>query len=79
MFPGIDINKKPKSSRDDKLEIEMHIDFNKKEKILYNNLYFTKYKYVLKMPLYSCDKECRFNDCKIEKFKLTNHVYFLHY
>ncbi|MFX1274196.1 MAG: hypothetical protein ACFFBP_00500 [Promethearchaeota archaeon] len=79
MFPDIKLDNKIRNNKDFMAEIQMHIDFDKNEKVLYNNLYFKGCKYVLKMPIYSIKNECLFNECKIERFKFNNQVFFLHY
>ena len=53
------------------------IDFDKYERIFYNNLYLDDYKIVIKMPLIK--KENSQEDIKIEKFDLAKYTYLLSY
>ena len=55
----------------------MFIDFDKYEKIFYNNLYLDDFKIVIKMPLIK--KENFQEDIKIEKFDLAKYTYLLSY
>ena len=75
----IELNEYSKEMDDSEFEIQMHIDYDKDKKILYNNIYFIGYKNVLKMPIFEKNKECNFTDWIIEKFKLSNYVFILHY
>lgn len=51
------------------------IDFNKNERIYYNNLYLEEYKVVIKIPLTLSYKK----DIKIEDFNLANSIYLFSY
>ena len=79
MFPDIKLSKQSRRIKNEEPEIHMYIDFDKHDKILYNNIYFTVCKNVLKMPMYEKRKDCNFTESKVEKFALSNYVYFLHY
>ena len=79
MFPDIKINEYSRRIKDEETKIHMYIDFDKYEKILYNNIYFTGCKNVLKMPIYEKRKNCNFTESKVEKFDLSNYVYFIDY
>ena len=63
----------------EKSEIVMHVDYDKKNKIFYTNIYFPDCKYVLKTPIASLDKEISCQDCKIEKFDLLKFSYLLYF
>ncbi len=56
-----------------------HIDYDKSEQIFYDNLYFDKSDFVLKIPLLSLIKQISNNEIKIEKFDLTKYTYLLHH
>ena len=71
----IDIEKE----KPDKSEIMMHVDYDKKNKIFYTNLYFPDCKYVLKNPIASVDEDFSYNDCKIEKFDLIKFSYLFYF
>ena len=55
------------------------VDFNKSERIFYNNLYLNEYNVVIKIPLYLSNKKRLIHDIKIEKFNLANSIYFFSY
>lgn len=54
------------------------IDFDKSEKIYYNNLYLDDYKIVIKVPIGDFDYK-KSSDVKVEKFDLTNKAFILSY
>ena len=54
------------------------IDYDKKKKIIYNNIYLDEFKIVIKMPL-SCEEVCEKDDIKIKKFNLEKYTYLLSY
>jgi len=68
------IKKKP-----NKTEIIMHVDYDKKNKIFYTNIYFPDSKYVLKTPIASVDSDFSYNDYKIEQFDLIKFSYLFYY
>jgi len=55
------------------------IDFDKSEKIFYNNLYLDDYKIVIKVPIGDVDYRKTSSKVKIEKFDLTNKAFILSY
>ncbi len=57
--------------------ISKFIDFDKIEKVLYNNLYMKDLKLVVKIPLNPKDEPVK--KIKIEKFDLTKYCYLLAY
>ncbi|MFX1295696.1 MAG: hypothetical protein ACFFD2_12700 [Promethearchaeota archaeon] len=59
--------------------INKFIDFNKNERIFYNNLYLDEYKLVIKIPLSLAYKKGIINEIKIEEFKLADSIYFFSY
>ena len=59
--------------------VNKFIDFNKNERIFYNNLYLDEYKLVIKIPLSLAYKKGIINDIKIEEFNLTDSIYFFSY
>ncbi|MFX1273626.1 MAG: hypothetical protein ACFFBP_13620 [Promethearchaeota archaeon] len=63
----------------EKSEIMMHVDYDKKNKIFYTNIYFPDCKYVLKTPIASLGKMFSYNECMIEKFDLLKFSYLLYY
>ena len=59
--------------------VNKFIDFNKNERIFYNNLYLDEYKLVVKIPLSLVYKKGIINDIKIEEFNLAGSIYFFSY
>ncbi len=59
--------------------VNKFIDFNKNERIFYNNLYLYEYKLVIKIPLSLAYKKGIINDIKIEEFNLADSIYFFSY
>jgi len=59
--------------------VNKFIDFNKNERIFYNNLYLDEYKLVIKIPLSLAYKKGIINDIKIEEFNLADSIYFFSY
>jgi len=57
--------------------IKKFIDFDKNEKIFYNNLYLEDYKIVIRMPLK--EKEKSKKDIEVEKFNLVKCTFLLSY
>ena len=55
------------------------IDFDKRERIFYNNLYLEDSKLVVKVPLSDVDYKKLVPNVKIEKFDLANRAYILSY
>lgn len=60
-------------------EFSKFIDYDKNEKIFYNNVYLKEFKIVIKMPMCLIHKENTFEEIKIEKFNLTKYTYLLSY
>ena len=54
------------------------IDFDKKRRVFYNNLYIDDFKIVVKMPL-NKNKNVLYRDIKIDKFDLGKYTYLLAY
>ena len=63
----------------DGLTTSKFIDFDKYEKIIYNNLYLDDFKIVIKMPCVGVKKKLDQNIIKIEKFDLGKYDYLLSY
>ena len=73
------MNKNRNRIRRSKNILNKFIDFNKNERIYYNNLYLDEYKIVIKIPLSLSHKNGLINDIKIEEFNLTDSIYFFSY
>lgn len=63
----------------DELTTSKFIDFDKYEKIIYNNLYLDDFKIVIKMPCVGVKKKLDQNIIKIEKFDLGRYDYLFSY
>jgi hypothetical protein len=57
--------------------MSLFLDFDKNEKVFYNNLYIDDYNLVVKTPINK--KEKHENRIKIELFDLTKYTYLTHY
>ncbi len=57
----------------------MHIDYDRNEKVFYNNIYFKKYNLVIKMSLFKEEKTPPPDDVIIERFDITKYIYLAHY
>lgn len=74
MFIKIDsINESKKN------QVLKFIDYDKKNKVIYNNIYFKGCSYVMKIPIGTLNTLNTFENLKIEKFCLSNYVYLLNY
>ena len=60
-------------------KMSVFVDFDKKKKTFYNNLYLEEEKLVIKMPLINSEKldEKVKREVKVEKFDLTKYTYLL--
>lgn len=72
------MNKNKNNSRS-KNFLNKFIDFNKNERVYYNNLYLDEYKIVIKIPLSLSYKNGLIYDIKIEEFNLTDSIYIFSY
>lgn len=72
------MNKNKNNSRS-KNFLNKFIDFNKNERIYYNNLYLDEYKIVIKIPLSRPYKNGLIYDIKIEEFNLADSIYIFSY
>jgi hypothetical protein len=63
--------------KNETVKVKKFIDFDKTEKIFYNNLYIDDYKLVIKMPLVGGESVRK--EIKIKRFDLAQHIYLLSY
>lgn len=63
--------------KENMLELSMFIDFDKTEKVFYNNLYLPDYDFVIKTPIIK--NEYTEEKIKFEEFNLAKYVYILDY
>ncbi len=63
----------------DKNKEKKFIDFDKRERIFYDNLYFGEYNIVLKIPILGVENKVSYREIKLEKFDITRYLYLLHY
>jgi hypothetical protein len=59
--------------------LEKFIDYNKKNGLLYDNLYLNDIKIVIKIPFQDSRKERSINNIKIAKFNLSDSIYISNY
>jgi len=60
-------------------QISKFIDFEKKQKVFYNNLYLNEEKIVIKIPLHLSNNNDNGNGIKLDKFDLTKYTYLMSY
>ncbi|MFX1259591.1 MAG: hypothetical protein ACFFAN_17190 [Promethearchaeota archaeon] len=68
---------KPIRQENSSINVIKFIDFDKQERIFFNNLYLKKFDFVVRMPLVE-DKKLK-EDIRIEKFNLAKYTYLLSY
>ena len=71
--------KKKRSLRFLENQLKKFVDFNKNNRIFYDNLYLNNIKCVIKTPFPESGKKGLVNNIRIEKFDLTNSIYILNY
>ncbi|MFO7796399.1 MAG: hypothetical protein ACQERB_13995 [Promethearchaeati archaeon] len=59
--------------------IAKFIDFEKKQKVFYNNLYLNDEKIVVKIPIHLNTNGHNGNGVKLDKFDLTKYTYLMSY
>ena len=59
--------------------LKKFVDFNKKNGLLYDNLYLKDINFVIKIPFQDSRKDGSINNIRIEKFNLTDSIYIPNY
>jgi hypothetical protein len=79
MYSKFKQNNKKKSLRITEKYLKKFVDYNKKNGLLYDNLYLNDVKFVIKIPFQDSRKEGSINNIRIEKFNLTSSIYIYDY
>ena len=79
MYSKFKQNNKKRSLRITEKDIKKYVDYNKKNKILYDNLYLNDIQFVIKTPFQDSRKEGPINNISIAKFNLTDSIYLVNY
>ena len=79
MYSKFKQNNKERSLRIIVKELKKFVDFNKKNGLLYDNLYLNDIQFVIKTPFQDSRKEGPINNISIAKFNLTDSIYLTNY
>jgi len=79
MYSKYKQNNKKRSLRITEKLLKKFVDYNKKNGLLYDNLYLNDIKFVIKIPFQDSRKEGSINNIRIEKFNLTDSIYISNY
>ncbi|MFX1555435.1 MAG: hypothetical protein ACFFBV_16035 [Promethearchaeota archaeon] len=79
MYSKFKQNNKKRSLRITEKNLKKFVDYNKKNGLLYDNLYLNEIKFVVKIPFQDSRKEGSINNIRIEKFNLTDSIYISNY
>ncbi len=60
-------------------DLKKFVDYNKKNGLLYDNLYINDIKFVIKTAFQDSRKEGSINNIRIAKFNLTDTIYLANY
>ena len=60
-------------------ELKKFVDYNKKNGLLYDNLYLNDIQFVIKTPFQDSRKEGPINNISIARFNLTDSIYLANY
>ena len=72
-------NNKKRSLRITEKDLKKFVDYNKKNGLLYDNLYINDIKFVIKTPFQDSRKEGPINNIRIARFNLTDSIYLANY
>ncbi len=72
-------NNKKRSLRITEKFLKKFVDYDKKNGLLYDNLYLNDIKFVVKMPFQDSRKEGPINNIRVAKFNLTDSIYISNY
>lgn len=79
MYSKFKKNNKKRRLRITEKYLKKFVDYDKKNGLLYDNLYLNDTKFVVKIPLQDSRKEASINNFRIAKFNLTNTIYISYY
>jgi len=79
MYSKFKQNNKKRSMRITEKYLKKFVDYDKKNGLLYDNLYLNDIKLVIKIPFQDSRKERSINNIRIAKFNLTDSIYISNY
>ena len=79
MYSKFKQNNKKRSLRITEKYLKKFVDYNKKNGLLYDNLYLSDIQFVIKIPFQDSRKEGSINNIRIAKFNLTDSIYISNY
>lgn len=79
MYSKFKQNNKKRSLRIAEKLLKKFVDYDKKNGLLYDNLYLNDIKFVIKIPFQDSRKEGSINNIRIAKFNLTDSIYISNY
>ena len=79
MYSKFKLNNKKRSLRITEKFLKKFVDYDKKNGLLYDNLYLNDINFVIKMPFQDSRKVGSINNIRIAKFNLTDSIYISNY
>ena len=79
MYSKFKQNNKKRSLRITEKLLKKFVDYDKKNRLLYDNFYLNDIKFVIKIPFQDSRKEGSINNIRIAKFNLTDSIYISNY
>jgi len=79
MYSKFKQNNKKRNLRITEKYLKKFVDYDKKNGLLYDNLYLNDFKFVVKIPFQDSRKEGSINNIRIAKFNLTDSIYIYNY
>ncbi|MHA1884703.1 MAG: hypothetical protein ACXAAI_11405 [Promethearchaeota archaeon] len=79
MYSKFKQNNKKRSLRIKEQYLKKFVDYDKKNGLLYDNLYLNDIKFVVKIPFQDSRKDGSINNIRIAKFNLTDSIYISNY
>ena len=79
MYSKFKQNNKKRSLRITEKLLKKFVDYDKKNGLLYDNLYLNDMKFVIKIPFQDSSKDGSINIIRIAKFNLTESIYISNY
>ena len=79
MYSKFKLNNKKRSLRITEKFLKKFVDYDKKNGLLYDNMYLNDIEFVIKIPFQDSRKEGSINNIRIAKFNLTDSIYISNY
>ena len=79
MYSKFKQNNKKRSLRITEKFLKKFVDYDKKNGLLYDNMYLDDIEFVIKIPFQDSRKEGSINNIRIAKFNLTDSIYISNY